>query len=403
MSRFPGLYPVSVAVLAGLAGWMAYGLGKGPSPASQVAATLPKQPPAHAGPGTPPSRDARQPLDLPAEIARLCQLDTEHFYQWQRLEEWEKIRSLSIPQVKEALQLIAATDAKFSTRLLKEMLYARWAELDPEEAMAAVAAHKGEQALGSSALWTWVQRDPEAAQRWQEKNGELAAQLGMNGMLAELLLKEEPAIALEKATHLGKDVRARILAYLPALMVETGDSRAEFRRILDTLPNDERKRLRDLFARSWCGFDPESGLAGLSELIPDKPQQDSVRDYTLKRWGARLPAEALAWMKEHPEESNPGQQAYVWREWVEVRPQDAMEWLKSRGPDAELAEAITRHLQSFATSDPFTRPISGQRQAAGLRRSYEIWSRAKPAEAAQWLMSADPKVAATITQAAPTE
>lgn len=405
MSRIPGLYPISVAILAGFAGWAAYGFGKGPSAASQVLASLPKQAPAKETDSTSPARRAKPVLDLTAEIERMSRLDMARASGWQRREEWEKIRSLSLPQVKEALKLVPTSDEKLNTDILKEMLYARWAELDPEEAMAAVAAlpeEKNGGKPGGTALWTWVQRDPEAAQRWREKNAELARGLGMHAMLTELLLKEEPAIALEKAKHLGNDVWGLTLVHLTAMLAETESGRADFMKILETLPEDQRKKSLHQFALTWCSLKPEEGMAALGELIPDTKQQDDLRKSTLARWGRREPAETLAWMKSHPQDKNLGQQAFIWREWVNLRPKDAMEWLKSDGQDAETAEAIARHLQTHAMNDPMSGKVT-QRQVAGLRHSYEIWSRAKPAEAEQWLKSADPKIAATINQAEPTE
>lgn len=336
----------------------------------------------------------------------MTRIDLERASGWQRVEEWEKIRSLSLLQVKEALALVATADEKLSTHVLKEMLYARWAELDPEQAMAAVAAQpedKNGHKPGSTALWTWMQRDAEAARRWERENLEFSAGLGAHAMLTELVLKEAPLVALEKARHLGDDVWNLTLVHLTATMAETEAGRADFMKILETLPENQRKKSLYQLARTWCLLKPEEGMAGLGELLPDTKQQDELRKSTLARWGRQEPAEALAWMKSHPQDKNLGQQAFIWREWVEGRPQDAMAWLKSGSQDPELAEAIVRHLQTFSMNDPFARGVSARRQADGLRHSYQIWAREKPVEAGQWLKSADPKIAATLQQAEPSE
>jgi hypothetical protein len=404
MSRIPGIYPISVTALAGLAAWAAYDFGKGPGAAERMLASRPKPAVAKQTTATTPGRGEKTALDLPAEIDGMTRQDLSQQPMWSQLAAWEKIRSLTLPEVKEAMELIVATKGKAPTDTLKSMLYARWAELDPEEAMVAVAANSGEidfSAPGRFALWTWLQRDTAAARDWANKNPELAKQLSVHAMLSDLLANETPEAAMEKAALLGKEVLQCTLTDLSTKMAMDEESHAEFMDLLEKFPADQRQKMLEHFALTWCASDPAKGLAGLKDLIPDEGARNKLRDRTLDRWGRSQPAETLAWMDSHPQDAAIGKQAFVWRGWVEKRPGDALAWLESHGEDVVLAETIVRHLQSHGANDPFSRAASAQRQAEGLRRSYQVWSRAKPEEAAKWLATADPKIAATLRTPAP--
>lgn len=404
MMRIPGLYPISVAALAGLGCWVAYDSGRGPSMAEQVLASRPKQALPREASNAPPAREAQPAFNLSAEIGRMTRRDLSQLPTWVQLAEWEKIRSFTLPQIKEAVEIVLATDGTVPTSTLQEMLFARWAELDPEDALAAAAEQQEKSDFtspGNAALWTWLQRDSEAARHWADANPDLAEKFRMIPMLSALLEKETPVAALEKSELLGKEVLHSTLLGLTRKMALDEAMHPEFFKLLEKFPEDQRDKMLLRFTETWCASDPARALDGLEGLIPDEVKRNELRDRSLKRWGRSQPADTLAWMAAHPEETRSEDQAYVWREWVDKRPEDAMDWLESRGEDAALAEALVRHLQTHGSNDPFSRPVSTQRQSEGLRRSYQVWARADAEEAARWLASADPRFAASIKNPAP--
>ncbi|QJE94391.1 hypothetical protein [Luteolibacter luteus] len=398
MSRIPGLYPLSVAAIAGLAGWAAYGFGKGTSDVAQIPGSTPKPAITKEASSSARGREARPVLDLAAEIGRMCGSSPVG------LESWDTIRSLSLEQVEEALEIALAPPWKKSTSVVREMLLTRWAELDPEQAMAkAVELQEGEQSSppGKSALWTWAQQDPEAARRWAATNPEAAKKLGFIAMLSNLCLKELPAVAMEKAALWGTEVHSATMYQLASMTGLNRVSRPEFLKLLEAFPEDRRDAMRSQFVATWCASDPEEGLEGLKELIPDEGERNKLRDQTLRFWSRSQPSEVLAWIEVHPQETKPESQAYAWREWVGHRPEEALSWLEDHGDDARLAEAIVRHLQSYGSNDPFSASVIDQKQKDGLRRSYQVWAEADPDAAAKWLRSADPQVAVSLTNPSP--
>jgi len=396
--RFPGSYVLVVSVLAGLSGWAAHLLGKGPGAAVEMLA-------ARNAPGGKTTRKAasrRQSTavtNLPAKLAQLNGVKLEEEPLEVQLAAWQMIRSLSLKQVKEGLEVTGHEATGDGPNLPAMMLYSRWAELDPEAALnsAAQLPEEGANLLGSGALWTWVQSDPQAAYRWCQHEAKFAETAGLESMMVAMLMKEPPESALEKAALLGDEVRKETMLKLASALANDEESRARFIAMTAGFPEPERKEALQRMAKGWAVSQPEEALASLDRIVAEPGEQQRLRADMLKGWGTREPAESLEWMTRHPDPRSNEDQAMVWKRWATELPAAANAWMESRGNPPALAAEIVRQIQSRTLNTQLGGGArESQRQEEALRRSYRTWAQAEPAEASQWLKSADPEIANAI-------
>lgn len=396
-------FHLAVVAMAAAASWGAFKAGKGNGAA---AAMLAAKPDSHAKATRRTTRDA-PPLKgnaLSAEIRRFQGKDLTNANIGEQLEAWELIRSFSVKQLKEALDITGTSASGNDPNLLAMMLYTRWAEIDPAAAVKSVSALPDDSArlFGGGALWNWVKRDPEAAYLWSKDHAKFAETCNLDTMMVAMLATEPPASALEKAALLGDAVLKETA--LDFARTSAGDeaSRASFIEAAARLPENVRNETLLQMARTWSFAEPEAALSSLGSIYESEDLRKRAQEALVRGWGTRDPNQALAWLGANPPPDLVSQQANIWKRWVTEQPDAANQWLTQQGESPALAETIVRQIQSRTLNSSLgIGDKHAKREADALRRNYQTWAATQPKQAAEWLKKADPSIVLTLTNATP--
>lgn len=393
---------ILVLGLTGLASWAAFRAGKGHG---AVAAMFAAKPSASTKASQREARERPAPQDSAASgIHRFMGRNSEDATTEELLEAWELIRSFSKDQVKEGLELTGRDWDGANPNYLALMLYTRWSELDPAAAVKSAASLPpgAMQTFGGAALWNWVKSDPEAAYLWCKKNEDFATKCNHDSMIVAMLATEPAASALEKAKLLGPELLPMTARHFAMQAGTDENQRARFIAEAAKLPDELRREALFQMARAWSFVDPEETLSSVGSIFQDEEYQRRTKEALVGEWAKRDPQQALAWLGANPPADLTDQQASIWKRWVTEMPDSANLWLTQQGDAPALAEKIVRQIQSRQLKQ--TLGIGGQaalRETDALRRTYRLWAAAKPDQAAEWLRTADPQVALTLTGSEP--
>lgn len=387
-------------LLVGLSGWVGYRWGHGPEPALEMRAEKPRQRP----------QERRQPRESPREegIEVIQRLKREDFLisrdYLRGIEAWNHVKGLSLAQVKAALAITGEEAAPNNWDNLATLLFHRWGELDPEEAMRHVRQLGDAEArnYGSSILVAWMKNDPEAAYRWSLGDRKFAESLQFDRMLASTLMTEPAASAMEKSKLLGEAISRSVAINFAQAMGGEAESRAEFLSAISSLDKKPRQDAIGTMIRVWSGEAPEEVLKGWNDLPIDGEQQKPLLHDVLKLWGKREPAKAVEWMTAHPEMADLGQVQGVYKTWQEndATATAAERWLLGRSDAGAFAADIAKQMHSESLNNTMGLNWSGLSQEEiqhNRQTHYRIWAQAKPDEAARWLESIGPEAAKSFT------
>ncbi len=385
-------------LLVGLSGWVGYRWGHGPEPALEMAAEKPRHRP----------QERRELRESPREdgVEVIQRLKREEFLisrdYLRGIEAWNHVKGLSLAQVKAAL---ATTDEKAAFANwdnLATLLFHRWGELDPEEALRHVR-QLGEaeaQNFGPAILAAWIKNDPEGAYRWSVGDRKFAESIQFNRMLPSTLMSESAASAMAKAKLLGDDISLSVAMKLAQAMSGDAESRAEFLSAISSLDQKPRQDAIGTMIRVWSSQAPDELLKGWNELPIDGEQQKPLLNDVLKLWGKREPAKAVEWMTAHPEMADLGQVQGVYKTWLENDAATAERWLLGLSDAGAFAADIAKQMHSESLNNTMGLNWSGlsQEETQNNRQThYRIWAQAKPEEAALWLKSIGPEAAKSFT------
>jgi hypothetical protein len=385
-------------LLVGLSAWAGYRWGHGPETALEMWAQKPRQRP----------QTHRQPRESQREdrIEVIQRLKRDEFLisrdYLRGIEAWNHVKGLSLAQVKEALATSGENAAANGWGNLATLLFHRWGELDPEEAMRHVR-QLGEaeaQNFGPAILVAWMKNDPEAAYRWSLGDRKFAESIGFDFMLPSTLMSESAASAMEKAKLLGDGISSSVAMKLAQAMSGDAKSRAEFLSAISSLDKKPRQDAIGTMIRVWSSQAPDELLKEWNDLPIDGEQQKPLLNDVLKLWGKREPAKAVEWMTAHPEMADLGQVQGVYKTWLENDAATAERWLLGRSDPGAFAADIAKQMHSESLNDTMGLNWSGLSQEEiqhNRQTHYRIWAQAKPDEAARWLESIGPEAAKTFT------
>jgi hypothetical protein len=388
----------STTLLVGLSAWAGYRWGHGPEPALEMWAEKPRQRPQERR----PPRESRREENIEV-IQRLKRDEFLISRDYLRgIEAWNHVKGLSLAQVKEALAITGEKAAPDNWANLATLLFHRWGELDPEEAMRHVRQLGDAEAqnFGPSILVAWMKNDPESAYRWSLADRKFAESIGFDFMLPSTLMSESAASAMEKAKLLGEGISSSVAMKLAQAMSGDAKSRAEFLSAISNLDKKPRQDAIGIMIRVWSSRAPEELLKGWNDLPIDGEQQKPLLNDVLKLWGKREPAKAAEWMTVHPEMADLGQVQGGYKSWLENDAATAERWLLGRSDAGAFAANIVKQMHSESLNDTMGLNWSGlsQKEIQRNRQThYRIWAQANPDEAARWLESIGPEAAKSFT------
>ncbi|QJE94310.1 hypothetical protein [Luteolibacter luteus] len=344
------------------------------------------------------SRDAVE--DFPAQIRRMMAETTKAPQHATLIPAWDKIRGFDLAQLDEAM-LIAGDPLEGSGRnVVAVMLLSRWAQLDPQAALASIAEREEssvkEVVLGG-VLGTWMENDPDAAYQWATANVKKSPWLRPESLRATAMLADPAEVALEKSKRMPEGVRRELIGILARSMAGSAEERERCFAMLEGMSSSERSVAAQAMMRATASSSPQAALE-LMESLPLEPQALAAeRSASLQRFSGEKPAEAVAWLEAHPDAGNEKERGIAFNRWIERDEAAATEWLDAHeNPRRVLADAVTGvNLEMLANrSGEDWRNHQGKR----LRSFYDRWEKQDPDAAARWLGSAAPDVANYITR-----
>ncbi|WP_035601736.1 hypothetical protein [Haloferula sp. BvORR071] len=309
---------------------------------------------------------------------------------------WEDVRTFTAEQCREGLRVTGTGTIEEMSPPGAEMLFFRWAEVDPQAAMGAAMdlSKPFNLQYARSVLAAWFKNDPEAAYRWSKSDPRMAKNLRTEEMMGSVLLGEPAESAMAKAMLMGEGVRERVFCVNGAIAGSSGkEERDAFIKKLSKFGEDERYAGTRLLLRSWGAQEPREVLDHWDEFsYQDRPGGRPVRDEILGRWGARQPAEAMTWLDENPLPDRQARQLDIYSRWVERDSEAAGQWLEGRENAGDYAELLVKQALSQAlnnTMDHFSSKQVTERRDELLRRHYQLWERKQPEAATVWLNQLD--------------
>jgi hypothetical protein len=392
------VFIVFTTLLVGLSGWVGYRWGHGPEPALEIAAQTFRQRP----------QERRPPREAQREegIEMIQRLKRDEFLilrdYLRGIEAWNHVKRLSLAQIKAALATTGEKAAFANWNNLATLLFHRWGELEPEEAMRHVRQLGEAEArnFGPAILVAWMKIDPEGAYRWSLGDRKFAESIQFNRMMPSTLMSESAASAMEKSRELGDGVSLAVARTLAQTMADDASSRAEFVAAIAGLDEKARQDAIGTMIITWSTRAPEEVLGKWDELPISGEKQKPLLETTLKLWGKREPAKAVEWMTAHPEMADRGQVQSIYKIWLESDAAIAERWLQGRSDPGAFAANIVTQMHSESLNNTMGLNWSGlsQEEIQNNRQThYRIWAQAKPDEAALWLESIGPEAAKPFT------
>lgn len=312
---------------------------------------------------------------------------------------WDEIRGFDLPQVKEALRIAGDPLEEGLENTVACMLLSRWAELEPEAALASLVGGKSgnsQDILLAGALGVWMEKDPDAAYRWAKDHPENYNSFRPDFMRATAMLAEPPEVALEKSMRMPASVRLELVSILARSMNQSAEERERCFVMLAEMGEAERERAAQAMVASSRGGSAVASLE-MMETLPMSPETlERERGKSLDAFSRREPAEAVAWLDAHPEIGSAKERGVAFHRWNERDETAAAAWLdRQENPASVLAAAVTGvNLEILA--DRFGQSWRS-RQGGRLRDYYERWQKLDPAAAERWLGEAAPDIVNFVT------
>ncbi len=385
----PRRYAILLLLLACVALWIV-GYRAGSQDQAPGAANTPGNP---GSAGTRRERDEAPPgIDAAERLKELL-----HAPQDSRTalnQSWNIICGLSANEIEDAVGWIVQNPREPSAMAHIAMLYFRWAQLDPEAALAS-AQHLPPELSSplviDSALTAWMSRDPEAAFRHAEASPEIPDKGSHRKMMAQLLINEGLS-ALEKASSYGNEVRKMTIQ---ALAVTANDSDEARQAFLDEVARQgsetEQTEARQALIQQWAALDPRVAMESLEQIGAPEEEHPKHRESIFQRWVREDPAAALSWSAEHPGDLPLAERAESYSRWAARLPGQALETLPLLEREPGFLEATVKRLQAAYNREGWTPYGSDPQRHAGNRAAllshFTRWSEQSPAEARLWLES----------------
>jgi hypothetical protein len=194
-----------------------------------------------------------------------------------------------------AKQLPSGADRDLAMRLLA----VRWAEVDPDDALAFAAEHRGFDQVTGEVFQQLATRDLQGALARAEGITDPALHYqAMRGALSVMAL-DDPAGALKVASSVPKIAHTESLTQtLYRQWSETDPAAAAATAAQDTSDDGWRSPLSQVL-RTWASQDPEAALGFAMAMSDSQSQTRSVSDI-VRRWSGQDASAAAAWINSIP-------------------------------------------------------------------------------------------------------
>lgn len=305
------------------------------------------------------------------------------------------LMDLPASEIGAALAEIASTVADTRQRIILEsLLLSRWAEEDPQSALA--YAEKRADEGGSAAenalttvVGAWANRDPDAAWEWYVKQKDSdSLPLGIGGFGGPVMAifsataKRDLETAIKRIGQLDNENSRQTALSGIGMAASDPDTRKAILDRTATLDPESRRVIRQTVLRQWASGEPAATMAWLralpaeergpltgtvaSSLVAANPEKGatflleeadeenlSQRYSTIvNAWAYRDPVAAGEWLNRQPK--SPAQdraRSSFANQVMRVDAAAAMEWAKSISTDSGRGNSVRRVYQQWHTRD----------------------------------------------------
>ena len=318
---------------------------------------------------------------------------------------WEIVRGFSAEDVQAFLAEIPDGLKRPVNYGLVNMLFFRWAQVDPEAAMTAARQPPYEDGRETKLIVAsaWIERDMEGALRWAKANDDDRLKSFIEGTAGQMMAKQDPENALARAKGESRDILRGVLSVLGEQMAGSKESRRKYFEMLASVddPNIKRQSLNQLM---WHYLDGDRGAALLaveeldeSGLLPE--QLEGFRSEVLRTMMDDRPEDRLEVLMSPEMNATPEAQFNAYATWVWREPGEAAKWATEHGKVDFISETVKRQAYSQISSGWQPGDPNRAEWSNGLRLQIDAWKKQQPEAADAWLQTLPSNVRDHFTSA----
>ena len=320
-------------------------------------------------------------------------------------EAWKIIRAFAIDDVKACLAEIPRKPSRPANDMLVQMLFSRWAQMDPEAAAReAMRPPYGEEYSAFISVATvWADRDTEAALRWGATLEPSSGQNMIGYSAGRRLAAQDPETAIQRAVAEFPYALTGVAIALAERSEATEESRREVLSELAALPD---KRGLKYYLNQLRATVSREGPEKIESLIAEVERAGIPEEDTSKfRASLADQVRRADWRKAMEEMQMPGskvteqEQRNSYSSWAANEPDKALAWANETGRVDLLAETVKRRSIDLLRGNwqPGA-PRTSNPWEQGLVRHYDSWRKLDAAAAEAWLQGAPSDVRQHITR-----
>jgi hypothetical protein len=302
---------------------------------------------------------------------------------------WELIRRFSIAEIQAALASLQRPSSDTHPSALAEMLFFRWAEMDPTGALEAAIRppYSQDSSVAHGALTAWMRQDPDAAVRWSSASDSSQLHFGAQSMAAGLLVSQDPRTALDRAAAYGSGCVDSTLVELARALADDETSRQQFLALAAGLKGTQNfdRALRQ-FAATSAAHNPAAAIANADLLGLSASDTETYKLQVFSSWCNIDPAATFDWMKLPGSIYSPDIQARLYDRWAQRSPQDALDWAAGRSDQPEfIAKAVDGSARRLLQGGWQADDGNDSTQLKVIQQQLDLWQRQQPEAAQAWL------------------
>jgi hypothetical protein len=258
---------------------------------------------------------------------------------------------------KAAIQFAATISDKSAAATLASEAMARWAEKSPRDAAAFAAAQPDAIFRGSLAqglLGTWAKSDAAAALAWSEEHLNGAARTeAISGLIKSAAEKNiESAAQLVASLEPGAAQNRACASIFEAWFNKGADQRSAAFDWLAELPDAEaRNAALERVQWNWMWREPDAVRDFVSGPHGNLASSSMISQVA-RGQAAKNPESAMEWASNLPGDRRNTARAAVLQQWLQVRPEGALNYVRDLPAGAERDLAIQNAAQSLMYQAP---------------------------------------------------
>jgi hypothetical protein len=303
---------------------------------------------------------------------------------------WEIVRALGIEDVKACLAEIPQKPYRAVNDMLVQMLFYRWAQMDPEGAARVAMQPPYEENYSAilSVATAWAARDAEGALRFAATLPDSSGKNMFGNTAGRVLASQDPENAVVRASAEFPIALYGVVASLVGKSGETEEARMKRFSQLAALP--DRKWLK-FYLNQLTWMNPEKARATLDEAeragVPEEEIRQA-RERLERSSGHKDSQQRMEALQADGSEEGAKEQVNLFRGWAANEADKAAAWASRAGRVDLVAEAVKTQSASLLRSN--WQPAVGlphHPYVKGVLTHYDTWRKMDASAAEAWLQT----------------